>query len=327
MTKLLVGLDDAKGGERNTIEIIDLESELTTCQNLTNFPLALEGSFGGLGFQDKPLICGGSCRNYNDSNKCFSLEGNEWINSSSFNSGKCFAAVSPSPYPSSNQKLFVTGGTTKPDMPIHPSVQGLIYNTVEVLTQQGWETLPQILPVTVAGHCSVLVNSTTVLVIGGVQNEYSEENNMSSNTFLFNTETEIWTVGPELKNERGLHSCGRIRKNSQTQDYSIIVVGGTPNPYSGSKMSSVEILDHGANEWRKGPDLPFGIGEAQMVEDQNGGVVLVGGRSHYNTYLDTLYQLPHGGEDAVWTKMGQKLKIGRYNHVAFLVPNDVVDCS
>ncbi len=85
-------------------------------------------------------------------------------------------------------------------------------------------------------------------------------------------------------------------------------------------------MDLGANEWRKGPDLPFGIAGAQMVEDPNGGVVLVGGRSN-RRHLDTLYQLPHGGAHAVWTKMEQKLKIGRSGHVAFLVPDDVVDCS
>jgi hypothetical protein len=90
-------------------------------------------------------------------------------------------------------------------------------------------------------------------------------------------------------------------------------------------VSSVEILDLGGNEWRKGPDLPIGIDSAKMVEDPNGGVILVGVSS--NSYRNTLYQLPHGGADAVWTKMEQKMKIGRLNHVAFLVPDDVVDCS
>jgi N-acetylneuraminic acid mutarotase len=227
LTKLFVGLGSFSGNiNTNTIEVIDLESTMTTCKNLPNFPLELFGSFGGLGFQDKPLICGGCYELKNVSNKCFSLEGNGWIYSSSLNRGKCFAAVSPSPYPSSNRKLFVTGGFTEPDSLKNTTVEGLIQNTVEVLTQQGWETLPKSLPVTISAHCSVLVNSTTVLVIGGYQNEYSKENNMSSETFLFNTETETWTAGPELKIGRGGHSCGRIRKNSQSQDISIIVAGG-----------------------------------------------------------------------------------------------------
>ncbi len=105
---------------------------------------------------------------------------------------------------------------------------------------------------------------------------------------------------------------------------SIIVAGG----YDVSpKLSSVEILDEGSNEWQTGPELPFGIAESQMVEDQNGGVVLIGGLSSSVVNLDTLYQLPHGGQDAAWTKMEQEMKTGRQSHTAFLIPDNLVDCS
>jgi hypothetical protein len=105
---------------------------------------------------------------------------------------------------------------------------------------------------------------------------------------------------------------------------SIIVAGG----YDGSsRLSSVEILDEGSNEWQTGPELPFGIVWSQMVEDQNGGVVLIGGKSSSVGSLDTLYQLPHGGQDAVWIKMEQKMQTGRYEHTAFLIPDNIVDCS
>jgi hypothetical protein len=104
---------------------------------------------------------------------------------------------------------------------------------------------------------------------------------------------------------------------------SIIVAGG----YDDSYLSSVEILDEGSDEWVTGPELPFGIDESQMVEDQNGGVVLIGGYSDSIDNLDTLYQLPHGGQDAVWTKMEQKMQTGRKDHTAFLIPDNVVDCS
>jgi hypothetical protein len=35
----------------------------------------------------------------------------------------------------------------------------------------------------------------------------------------------------------------------------------------------------GSNTWRSGPDLPFGIADAAIVEDSRGGVILIGGRS------------------------------------------------
>ncbi len=187
-----------------------------------------------------------------------------------------------------------------------------------MLTEEGWEINIPSLPVTISAHCMVTVNSTTVMVIGGYQNE-----KISGKTFYFTFGEESWTEGPELKNKRRSHSCGKIRRNKESQEMSIIVAGG----YDGSNLSSVEILDEGSNEWQTGPELPFGIYRSQMVEDQNGGVVLIGGFSSSIRYIDTLYQLPHGGQDAVWIKMEQKMKTGRRDHTAFLIPDNIVDCS
>jgi hypothetical protein len=165
----------------------------------------------------------------------------------------------------------------------------------------------------------VTVNSTTVMAIGGLQN-----GGYSGKTFYFTFGEESWTEGPELKNKRFGHSCGKIRRNEESQEMSIIVAGGYDYP---SYLSSVEILDEGSNEWQTGPELPFGIDESQMVEDQNGGVVLIGGGSQSFVNLDTLYQLPHGGQDAIWTWMEQKMKTGRHLHTAFLFSDNIVDCS
>ncbi len=290
----------------NTITIIDLESASTTCKNLPNFPVSIRSSIGGLGFQDKPMICGGT--DYEQkyiSNNCYYLEGNKWTSLPSINTPRTYAAVSP--YPSKFQKCFVSGGYNGNSS----------LNTAEVLTEQGWETFPQSLPVSIYAHCSVVVNSTIIMVIGGFQNGYLSP---SSATYFFNTEHKIWAKGPRMKKMRRSHSCGRIRKNSQSQELSIIVAGGFYD-------ASVEILDLGSNEWRNGPDLPFGIAKAQMVEDKNGGVVLVGGYSDIYTFLDSIFQLSHGGEDAKWIKMEQKLKAGTEDHVAFLIPDNIVECS
>jgi hypothetical protein len=104
---------------------------------------------------------------------------------------------------------------------------------------------------------------------------------------------------------------------------SIIVAGGWNGT---STLSSVEMLGEGSNEWHTGPELPFGIGRPQMIEDQNGGVVFIGGQSSSGIYLDSLYQLPNGGQDAAWTKMDQKMKIGRWMQTAIMVPENITDC-
>jgi hypothetical protein len=189
-----------------------------------------------------------------------------------------------------------------------------------MLTEERWESNIPSLPVTISAHCMVTVNSTTVMAIGGAQNS-----GYSGKTFYFTLGEESWTEGPELKNKRLHHSCGKIRRNKERQEMSIIVAGGYDGP---SYLSSVEILDEGSNEWQIGPELPFGIERSQLVEDQNGGVVLIGGISSTSFRgLYTLYQLPHGGQDAVWIKMEQKMKTGRTRHTAFLVPDNIVDCS
>ncbi len=206
-------------------------------------------------------------------------------------------------------KLLVTGGFDE---------SGSNLNSTEMLIEEGWESNIPSLPVTIVAHCMVTVNSTTVMVIGGVQN-----GQYSGKTFYFTFGEESWTEGPELKNKRRWHSCGKIRRNKQSQEMSIIAAGGWDFSY----LSSYEILDEGSNEWQTGPELPFGIRDAQMVEDQNGGVVLIGGESSSFVNLDTLFHLPHGGQDAVWTKMEQKMKSGRQFHTAFLVPDSSVDCS
>jgi hypothetical protein len=295
--KGFVNLFICGGHKTDACEVINLASSTSTCKNPPNFPATVSRAIGGLGFKGNPIICGGR-QNDVSSNKCYSLENNKWVSSASMNSVRVDAAAAQL----KAGKLLVTGGYDG---------SGSILNSAEMLTEKGWESNIPSLPVTINGHCMVTVNSTTVMVIGGVQN-YQR----SGKTFYFTFGEESWTEGPELKNKRIYHSCGKIRRNKESQEMSIIVAGG----YAGGYLSSVEILDEGSNNWQTGPELPFGIFGSQIVEDQNGGVVLIGGQSPSVSKLGTLYQLAHGGQDAVWTKMEQKMKTGKFAHTAFLVP-------
>jgi hypothetical protein len=290
------------GGYPNidTCEFINLASFTSTCKNPPNFPARVYAAIGGLGFKENPFLCGG-VQNNARSKECYSLENNEWVSSASMNSVRVDAAAAQL----QDGKLLVTGGYY---------FSASAHKSVELLTEEGWVSNIPSFPVTISYHCIVTLNSTTVMVIGGYQN-----NQYSGKTFYFTFGEKSWTEGPKLKNKRGYQSCGKIRRNKENQEMTIIVAAG----YNGSYLSSVEILDEGSNEWQTGPELPFGIYESQMVEDQNGGVILIGGLGN----LDTLYQLPHGGQDAVWTKMEQNMKTGRQSHTAFLVPDNIVDCS
>jgi N-acetylneuraminic acid mutarotase len=258
-----------------------------------------------MGFNKNPIICGGF-QNNTSSRQCYSLENNAWVPSASMTSVRGYAAAAQLP----DGTLLATGGLL---------AFGTYFNSAELLTKQGWKSNIPSLPVTIYSHCMVTVNSTTVMVIGGAQNKL-----ISGRTFYFTLGAISWTEGPTLKYSRDYFSCGKIRSNKVGQEMSIIVAGG----WNGSSaLSSVEMLAEGSNLWQIGPELPFGIWRPQMIEDQNGGVVFIGGQSSSGVYLDTLYQLPNGGQGAVWTKMNQKMKIGRWMHIAIMVPDSSVNCS
>jgi hypothetical protein len=231
------------------------------------------------------------------------------------NNVKLYAAVSPSPFVDGKSSLFVTGGSNGTE-----SVGGVNATSLsEVLNERKWEnSLP--LPVPLLFHCTVLLNSTTVIAIGG--SSETDLRPQSQNTYLLNSEHETWTEGPMLNKARLAMSCGRIRKNGQSHQYSIIAVGG----WDGSYMSTVEIFDEETGKWRFGPELPVNLCCGALIEDPVGGVVLVGGVTG-GTIHDSVYRLSHAGPDAEWVKMPQKLKTARHRHVAFLVSDDVTTCS
>jgi hypothetical protein len=92
---------------------------------------------------------------------------------------RSYASSCPSPFPRENYRFLVSGG--------------IDLNTTEILTENGWENLLPPLPVTINRHCSVLLNSSTVFIIGGRQS-----GSISPKTYLFNTGNNGWTEGPSL---------------------------------------------------------------------------------------------------------------------------------
>ncbi len=189
----------------------------------------------------------------------------------------------------------------------------------QLLFEDTWNNNIPSVPVTIRDHCMVALNSTTVMVIGGWQN-----GKLIGNSYYYTFGEASWTNGPRLRYNRNVHSCGRIKRDEATQEMTIIVAGGYDGSYF---LSSVEILDEASSAWQTGTGLPLGIGHAPMIEDPNGGVILIAGASTSSYQLDSLYQLLHGGQGAVWTLMSQQLKTKRQTPTAILVPDSVVVCS
>jgi hypothetical protein len=91
------------------------------------------------------------------------LENNEWVSSARMNKVRFYAAAAQL----TDGGLLVTGGQND---------SGYL-DSAEMLTEEGWESSIPSLPVSIAYHCMVTVNSTTVMVIGGLPNGlYSKKN-------------------------------------------------------------------------------------------------------------------------------------------------------
>jgi hypothetical protein len=266
------------------------------CQKFPNYPVDIAQSVGGLSFGNDPLVCGGG---WPEHSECFAYEDNDWKPSFLMSEAKISSTIIRSPFLTEEYQLIISGGY----------IYNSSVNTTEALTGGGWKkTLPQ-LPFSVNSHCMTQLNSTSIITILGQR------------TFILQDIYKGWVDGPLLNYDRYGQSCGRIRKNKTNFEFSIIVVGGN----NGTVMTSTEIFDVGTSIWHTGPDLPFGIYVAEFIEDSLGGVILIGGRSETDLYVDSLFRLDNAG--AHWEKLPQKLSSGRQWHAAFLIPDHLTNCS
>jgi len=273
----------------------------STCQNLPNFPYIAEGTIGELVQQDYPLVCGGYTHK-----ECYYYKDGSWQEEASLAEIRYYASTAPSPFPNNPFSIMISGGSAI------PLISSAVY-----FSDETWKNLPD-LPIGVRSHCMLKVSSSIVMVIGGFQDEQ-----ISRKTFILNTRENVWREGPVLQQERYAFGCGQIRSAQNSSEFSIIVAGG----FNGPSLSTTEVLDQSNGEWRQGPTLPFGIAITQLVEDADGGVVLVGGGAEVEPYLDTLFRLPHAGQDGNWAELPQKLKNGRILHTAFMVPDQLANCN
>ena len=296
-TKLLVATGIQSSGNTDLVEIIDLlNSSATSCIGFQKFPFASAGGQGILNIDDQPFICS---KTQGGQTNCYSFSVGMWKYNSSMNYNRGAFAMTKSPL--ENNSLLVTGG-------------GLFTNgnVDEIMVEGRWQISPVSLPLPIIEHCMLLINSSTAIVLGGYF-----QGNLNS-TYILNSEFPQWVEGPQMQDPRAFHSCGLVPNSALSTHLSIIVAGGTLG-----NMASVEILDQGSNQWRRGPDLPIGSTYNTMVAHPLGGIIVLGGKSLDLGPLDKLFYLPHAGPNAQWQELPQKLSVARALIVAVLVPDEV----
>ena len=220
---LISGGCDQHYNNINIVEIVDLINP--------NFALkwnddraARRGSIGGI-LQNQPFICGGFDRNLKNFNNGIILGSNQEI---PLIKGRRFA----SSVVLNETRLLVTGGRDE---------NGKDLNSSEFISlDQPPEDGPK-LPFTVYHHSMVLVDSTSIYLIGGCQ-DYK----MSEKTWIIDAKNNFAIKeGPPMNKSRHRHSCATMRLNNKVF---IIVVGDY------WCTSHTEILDTSlpTNKWKTG---------------------------------------------------------------------------
>ncbi len=259
--------------------------------------------------QGHPTLCGGYIIAVGYQSDCLQLENGSWNLIPNLSGKKSQMKTVVVSSPEEDKELIIGVG----------GWYGEYLTTVESFDGQSWNKNQfEDLPEPIYAHCLVKVNNTMLISIGG-----SNSPNATGKTNVFDVLNNKWTSGPQLINLRYRHSCGVMNwKNPATGSLEKVVVAAGGNSVGGV-TASVELLymEDFNSGWVAGPDLPKEISSAAMVEFQD-GVILVGGSG--NVGGQNLYQL--ASPTGAWTMMNQTMKEERSLHVAFLVPDDLVNC-
>ena len=146
-----IGSDDSSYLDSvETIRITEAKDEVTveTCVNsVPAYPLKVNQAAGATLINGEPLICGGT---YPRTERCFQLHKNQWQEAPQLPSARAYLAMA-----TTDQTTFISGGD-----------DGSRLNDFHQFKGGSWHSLTP-LPIKVAYHCLVALNTTHLLNIGG----------------------------------------------------------------------------------------------------------------------------------------------------------------
>jgi len=281
-------------------QAIDLDQSLNFSLKIPENPLQVTQSRAASSLNGIPVVCGGA---YPFTKSCYMLTQNGWELHSSMNVernqfGFAFNSFSSDP-------VFVALGG---------NIAGA--DQIEFYHQQrGWELSNIKLPDFLCCTCARFLNASTVFYSGGYTDCLLSQ---IQNTSYFVTRTGL-VQGPSMKVARADHGSAMIKRNSTSSDHVYIIVGGHESSII-QLLSSVEIYDPVKNLWSDGVPLPFPMRSFGMTEDSFGGILIAGGWIAQASGATTIWYLPHGGLDASWILLPQRLSQPYFANAAVIVP-------
>jgi len=282
-------------------EIIDLEDSSFTCSKVNQFPVRLYASTGGL-VGSTPFVCGGYTGSY--SNACYTLQENgAWKQdrTASLNTARGYAASGS--VIMSNQ-LVIAGGLNN------------YLSSIELVSPNARSaTLPRGLPFGLYGSCIVPWDANTFMVIGGISSSGASRRE----TYFITPSNKTVTNGPKLQNARLYVACHDMIVNGEEF---IIVIGGRGGEKTIEVLSKARVVDG----WKMGRNLPVKIAVHQVVASPDRKSLYTIGNAYSTTNNKDIFKFSCTGNPGIasncnWTKIPTELKYGRYQHLAFTIPN------
>lgn len=228
--KLFVLGGVTENGRTPDAEIIDISGS-DICSQYADFPFPVESAVGFFNFKNRPVICAGN--NGDNIDGCYEYKNEEWTQSYKLINLKSNAAA----VVVSHRKALIFGGYLNPDR----------LDSVEVLTENGFEDFKLNLPEKLSSLCALMLNPNKVMVIGGNIGKFVG----SPKTFILDIDKKEWSEGPELNHGRYYHSCACLKNQGEVRG--VVVAGG----WNSTRLRSVEILNLEENVWRLGPGTNF----------------------------------------------------------------------
>ena len=314
-TKILVatGIDDLSKIAKK-VEVMDLVTPSKSC-TLSDFPIKLSyaiGAFTPLG----PIICSGYNPDLPDTSSrighCFALKsnGSNFLQSSvaSLNTPRYQA----SGFVSNLGELIISGGTDN---------GGNNTNSGEITNFDQENVDGFVLNEKIQGHCSILVNASTAMILGGRDDGLSNVNS----TYYLDLNTFQVTDGPTMQERRSKFGCAVFEHNKHKF---VIAAGGWSinGPHPGT-----EILNLETEIWTTGPQLPIKLANFPLVSTSI-GILAVGGYDWTNySPKNEIFKLqcPEGQDVTAcrWITFSQRLQIPRKSHVVVPLPSSYEICD
>ena len=202
-----------------TTEVVDVVSG-KTCDDLPDFPLNVGGAVGA-NLDGTPVVCGGG--GVGISKACFKFTNSEWTEFATLNEARYWAA----------------GIVYKKKFHIFGGYSGGVGNTSEIISLNGVVERGPDLPVNIEFHAITAINATTSILSGGKK----KDENIFPITWYYNHETQIFTNGPILQEEKQQHgSATGVDKVTQAK---IPIVTGGRQGNGFVAATSTELLING----------------------------------------------------------------------------------